>query len=572
MTKTLIKLYWQMGKNTFQYAPTKTKVTYGLSGVIVALFVVFFSAIIGSAAASLPDPFVSIIFSYLFAGLLGFVILIGVPQVFKDLYSSTELAHLFTLPIATRHIFWVKYGQSFIAVPGFLWLVSVILLTVYGVFAKASLLFFPVSYIATLAIILIGMAIAYMLNLVMVQIIPAHRAKELMTVMSALAGLFGYLSFQLPNFFMNGNEGNDLFANLPSMPKWLPLTWGADAIAKAKLGELSFYLPFILIILLAIVLVLLATTLVERGFRTGWIRLNEGSSKKKKRKRVKLQNKLFHPIIFIGIKEWRSVQRDMREWMNFLPFLFFMIFPIITFAGDREALEAIVAEPIISWSIAQGTLLFMITLFGATFASTTIGREANSIHLLRALPINGWHLALGKFWISWLIPFVLLTVIEVGLGVFLHWSFVQIALGALMMALYGLGITGIGLWMGTIGARHNPDNPQPQQRLKVGVSFLLMLLTSFYLIVATVPISLAFFPIESIFEQENLGVGSGGLLGLFAVIAQWKGENQLLVKTLGVLFSLFVTFGITWFTLFLSAIKINKGIIIDVVSNVKTKL
>lgn len=568
MTKTLSKLYWQMAKNTFRHAPSKTKGTYILSGITVAIVIIIFGSFVGNAAARLPESFISIMFSYIFASVLGIVILIGVPQVFKDLYSSNELAHLFTLPIPTRNIFWVKYAQSFVAVPGFFWLISIILLTIYGFAVKAPLLFFPVSYLSVLAVILIGMAVAYLINLIMVQIIPAHRAKELMTVMSALAGLFGYLSFQLPNYFMTGQEGDDLFSSLPSMPKWLPLTWGADAIAKANLGELSFIVPLILIILLAIVLVLLATTLVEKGFRTGWIRLNEGSRQKKKHQRVKLQNKLFHPIVFIGIKEWRSIQRDMREWVSFLPFLFIMVFPLFSMMGEREGMQAIIAEPIISWSAAQGMFLFMLNFFGSSFASTTIGREANAIHLIRVLPINGWQLALGKFWISWFIPVCLLAIIEIGLGIFLHWSITYIVLGIVVMAWYGLGLAGLGLWLGTIGARHNPDNPQ--QRLKVGVSFVLMFATLIYLGLATLPILVTFFPIEEIVENE--GGGTGGLLGILAVIAQWKMNHLLLVKAIGVIFSLFVVLGTTWFTLFLSAIKIDKGVDIDVVNKGKVSL
>lgn len=562
MTRTLLKMYWQMARNTFRYAPSKTKGAYIFSGIAVTLILIFFSVFVGGAAARLPDPFIHVVFSYAFAMMLGMVILIGVPQVFKDLYGANELEHLFTLPIPTKNIFWVKYMQSFIAVPGFLWFISIILLTVYGFAAKASPLFFPVAYLAVLAVILIGMAIAYLLNLIMVQIIPAHRAKELMTVMSALAGLFGYLSFQLPSLFMESQEGEFSYSHLPEMPKWFPLTWGATAIAKAKVTDFSFIVPLFLLIFVATILILMATTLVERGFRTGWIRLNEGRRKKKKRRGTKLHNRLFQPIIFIGIKEWRTIQRDMREWLTFLPFLFIILFPFFSLIVNEEARQEITATPLFSWGIAQIMLLFMLSFLGSSFASTTIGREAKAIQLLRVLPISGWQLALGKFWISWLIPTSIIAFFEIGFGLFLHWPVTYILLGITAIALLGLGLTGISLWFGTIGARHNPDNPH--QRLKVGVSFILMFVSFIYMGLAISPISLTFIPVEAILETED--VGAGEVLGILAVIARWKLNNHLLVQSIGIVFTLLITVGTAWFTLFLSAIKIDKGINIDMVN------
>lgn len=571
MIKTLARLYYQKSRNTIRFAPTKTKVTYGISGLFVGIFIIFLSAMIASSATVLPDEFLSLTFSYLFAMLIGFVILLGVPQVFNDMYSSQELEHLFTLPIPTRNIFWVKFGQSFVAVPGFIWVVAVIFLTVYGIFAKASLIFFPISYLTTLAIILIGMAFAYLLNLILVQIIPAHRAKELMTAMSAFAGIFAYLSFQLPSLFMAETDSNELLATLPELPKWLPLTWAADSIAYAKNGSFSFSLPFILIVLLAIALLFLATLLVERGFRTGWVRLSEGSGRKKSRKKTqgKARNKLSHPIIQIGIKEWLSVKRDFREWITFLPIVFFMFFPLVSLIGNKEVLEAIVAEPQITWSVMLGLFIFLYTILGSTFAATTIGREGESFYLLRVLPINSWHLALGKFWISLLLPVGLLATLQIIFGVLLNWSLSQILIGIIVITIFGTGVTGIGLAFGTIGSRFNRDIPQ--QRLKVGVSFILMIVTFIYMSIATIPITMSFIPLEAIVIEEGWDTNSGGMLGFFTVILNWKSNNQLLVKAIGSMLFLFITLGTAWFTLFFSTIKISKGIEIEIVSNVKSK-
>ncbi|MBS4189600.1 hypothetical protein KHA94_05160 [Bacillus sp. FJAT-49705] len=388
MTKKLLLLFWKMGKNQFRTAPDSTKIAVVLS-TIAALFVtVILSIGVGAMATILPRESYSSLISFAFSGLLAFNILFGVPQVFKNLYGTNDLAFLFTLPIKTRSIYWVKFLQSFVGVPGVLWIFSIILLTVFGVVSKASFVYFPVTCIASLMITLIGMSIAYLINLLLIQIIPVHRAKELMTAMSALAGLFVYVLFQLPNLLSKNEIEEEVLGEMPQMPKWIPMEWAGRSLNEASFGSSEFILPLLLLLVLVIFMLSLSAALVEKGFRTGWIKLNEGNRPKKKRKRSKTAVKIHHPIIAIGIKEWRAIHRDMREWVMFLPFLFFMFFPVISMINDKDSLQFIINHPDVSWLIAQGTFLFMFPFLTGGFASSSIGREAYSIHLLRILIIR----------------------------------------------------------------------------------------------------------------------------------------------------------------------------------------
>lgn len=63
MTKTLMRMYWQMSRNTYRFAPTKTKVTYVILGLLATLVILMFSFFIGNAASSLPDRYVGVLFS-----------------------------------------------------------------------------------------------------------------------------------------------------------------------------------------------------------------------------------------------------------------------------------------------------------------------------------------------------------------------------------------------------------------------------------------------------------------------------------------------------------------------------
>ncbi|MBP2239776.1 ABC-2 type transport system permease protein [Cytobacillus eiseniae] len=566
MTRNLMLLYWNMGKTQFRTAPDNTKVAFVFITIGALFITVLFSFAIGGMAVSLPLHFFEPIIPYVFSALLAFTILFGVPQVFKNLYGTNDLAFLFTLPIKTKSIYWVKFLQSFLGVPGILWVVSIVLIMVFGMASQASLIFYPVAIIVSLLIMLLGLSVAYLINLMLIQIIPVHRAKELMTAMSAIAGIIVYILFQLPNLLHQNNRDNQMVTELPQMPKWLPMEWGGRSLMEAHSGSSGFILPFILLLLFTGLLIFLSSLLVEKGFRTGWIKMNDGSRSKKKRKRKKVNVQLNHPIIAIGIKEWRAIQRDMREWVTFLPFLIFMIFPFITIFNNDGSKEFIFSNPAISWIVLQGIFLFMFTFMTSGFSSSAIAREAYSIHLLRIMPLTGWQIALGKFWINWLIPVVILSVLEVVGGLIFQWKLFDIFLGIIVVSIMSLGITGIGLWIGSIGAKYNPNNPQ--NRLETGVSFLLMILSFLYLFIAAFPSLLVLIPTDTLNLFQD-GEKPIGIVGMLFTMLKWKAANMAILTVISGLITLLISVGVAIFTLYLTVIRINKGLTINFVTNKK---
>src|SRR5699024_9719022 len=120
----------------------------------------------------------------------------------------------------TRKIFWVKYLQSLLGVPLFCFVFLLVPLVVYGIAVQASILFYPVMIITLIAVMVIGLSIAYLFNLGLIQIIPASRANEFMTVMSALSGLFVYFLLMIPRFANDSSLVEALLSGVPLFPDW----------------------------------------------------------------------------------------------------------------------------------------------------------------------------------------------------------------------------------------------------------------------------------------------------------------------------------------------------------------
>lgn len=578
MTRRLLHIYWKQFTRGLSNLRAGQILPIVAIGLLALIFVPIFIFGVSALGEFLPAEERVSLFSMVSLAALILTVLFAIPQVFKHLFSARDVEFLFTLPISTSHIFWVKYIQSFFSTAGFVWLLLGFFFVVFGAGADAALAYFLFIPLVALAVILIGLTIAYLFNLLLIQILPRNRAKELMTLMTGLAGFFIIIIVQLPNLLgITGADVREEFSmSLPIMPSWLPTTWAGEAMAIFSQEFVFIGVVWtVALVALAILVAVLTPMVVERGFRTGWIRLNEGTSRGKKRKQKSMKgNFLKHPVIFLGLKELRAVQRDPREWLTFLPMLFLMIFPFFGIATNAEAREAVLDNPLISWLVAHAMIIFFFTLLIGNFAASSIGREERAVWILRIMPLSGMQIALGKLWIHWLIPCVFVIFLEVILMVVLGWAWYWALAGAISFGFISLGMASIGLWAGTIGGKYNPNNPQ--QRIETGTGFLLLLINIPYMLVMFSIAVLLFMPTEFQPFVADFGDSSMGILSMMGSLVAIVLSGKIMLGSwsivVGMLILLLASLAVTYLFLMLSAERIDQGIQINIVENTSRSL
>ncbi|WP_100373855.1 putative ABC transporter permease subunit [Bacillus sp. FJAT-45037] len=556
MTWNLIKWLWKMNLNGFKYSSDKVKTTLIISGVAIGLIVLMFSGIVYSMASSVPTEAMSQMLALSFLTLFAFLLLFAIPQVFSKLYGDDDLTMLFTLPLKSTQIYWAKFTQIFLGIPGLIFIVSLILLTVFGLGSGAPVIYYPVAYIVSFALVLMGLGIAYMINLLLIQLVPSHRAKELMTVITAFAGVLGYLLFQIPTFMSYGDDAQAL--PLPDVPAWLPVQWAGASLAQVITRSMTSTTVVLLalLILTSAAVLLFSSMLVDKGFRTGWIQMNEGRAKKHKTNK-KQAFRVRSPIMEIGIKDWRMIKRDMREWTMLIPMAFFMFFPIFSIMIRGGSYELIQSIPALSWISLQAITLGLFSFMTSTFTSGSVSREGESIDLLRVLPIRGMTVALGKLWIHWVILLGFIGGLQIICAFVFGWSIIHTITGWLFVGAIGIGSSAVGLYFGAIGAKYNEKNPQ--NRLETGTSFILLFVAFGYSLLQAIPFALALLPVRGLLfllDETNEGI--------FMTIVQWvielKDGAPVLVSLTGLAISLALTTLVTWLFLTLAAKEIDRGV------------
>lgn len=577
MMNLLLKNHWKIITNTIRTQSKKNMFSFIIGVLVIAFFLYLLSKFVWTISSAVSPDMIENMLSFWFLSVTGLIILMGLPYVFKTLYSGSDLEMLFTMPIPTRNIFWVKYIQSYLGIPLYVYIISIVPIVVYGIAVQANLLYFAIAFLALFAITIIGLSIIYLLNLLLIQVVPPGRANEFMTIMSFLSGIIVYLVVMLPNFSNDKPLTEVLISGLPILPKWVPVSWGSSAIAQAMDGSLHAFVPLGMLILLAGIMMIIATMLVEKGFRTGWIRLSEGSSKRRGRGKGKKEShtgKLSHPVIAIGKKEWLSIKRDLREWLTLMPIIFFIVFGFIGFFNSGGSFNEIKGHGDISWPVAQGILLFIYAFTNASIAAYSIGREGPNLWIMQVMPISGKQMAYGKFLISWLIPFLIVSLIEVIATFFLGWTIWQLLSGLVLKGMITMGVSAIGLWIGTLGAKYNPTNPQ--QRLNFGASIVLLILPIIYLFIVMIPIGYLLVPDAALNELPgdlNHGVpGFGGvLLTVLLTILSFKVSHPVITAILGITVLTLLAIGITYLFLSLSARSMERGLKIDMISESSAK-
>src|SRR5690606_10100135 len=218
-----------------------------------------------------------------------------------------------TLPIPTRSIFLVKYLQTLIV--GNLLTIPLILIPLIGlgIGAGAHLLYYPAVVLVVFVVVAGAVAISYLMMLTLVRFLPRKRLNEIIVASQALTGLIAALAGQLFRFSDQLDRAPDV---LPVAPIWLPTTWGAIALERLGRADPFGILPALGVIATSGVLLLLSMRMVERGFRLGWVRISEGSGRKRQtRARSAAYAPPRGPIAGIAVKEITMLRRDIRQWM-----------------------------------------------------------------------------------------------------------------------------------------------------------------------------------------------------------------------------------------------------------------
>jgi ABC-2 type transport system permease protein len=406
------------------------------------------------------------------------------------------------------------------------WMVGLMLVPIlasYAVAFGAGPLFALVSLAALAAFFAIPAAIGAAVTLVLVNVFPARRARDLL----ALIGLFGIaavivaLRMVRPERLASPEGFGSLVAFVSALEApsaaWLPSEWAASSIL-ATVADRPDWFPFALLLATAAALFVLGATLHGRLYAEGFSRAQGGARLQDHARRGGLAawdvgplRAVSPPVRALVAKDGRTFFRDTTQWsqlalLGVLVVVYvYNIRALPLFTGERVSFTLTHAVAFVNVGVAG----FVLSAIAARFLFPAVSLEGRHLWLLKSAPLDLRRLVWTKY-ATGVIPLLLLAI---GLTVATN---LILRVGPLMMVLAVATIVAITLAVSAlalgIGASHPRFETANAAEISTGYGgFLFMMLAVAYLAAVVV---LEAFPVLALLRagRRGLAVGPGELL------------------------------------------------------------
>ncbi|OQX95351.1 hypothetical protein B6I21_05880 [candidate division KSB1 bacterium 4572_119] len=417
-----------------------------------------------------------------FLGFFIFLLASGITISIHYLFISSDLPLLMSSPVAQNTIFTFKLLEAIFANSTFFFFLGMPFFIAYGIVAQAAWFYYPVMILSAFCFLSVPISISFLGALLIVKVIPASRARELMAILLAIVSFGIWMALQVvrasqfdqsssefdPQTFEKlGQISHSIFLN------YLPSTWAARSLSGIASDNFAFFAAnFFPLILLTAVLFYLAMKLSTAAFDKGLISNKQSITIRKRKKREaddslsfsNTGNSIIGTITSIFKRDLKLFTRDSRQITNQIMFVAMMIFlPLIQNDPQSESTFS-----------AYRPYIFVVMLSGflaAQISSRLIPIETKSFWITKLIPQSGLKIIWAKFTISAVFG-TLLSWVAVGIISFYFSSPPRVILLALFTT-SGLSalLSSVGLLFGVSFAQFDWDHPK--RMLSSGGGFLL---------------------------------------------------------------------------------------------------
>jgi ABC-2 type transport system permease protein len=432
----------------------------------------------------LGDFLLRIGLSWLFLTFLSFLAFSGVVTALSNFFLSEDLRLLLAAPLALRRLFYSRFLRTLSQAS---WMVVIFLLPVLlgiGVARCAPCFFYVTALLTIVPFVVIPVAIGTAVTLLLVNVFPARRARDILMLMGLLfaASIVLLIRFVQPERLLRVESLPDVtafFATLQSpITPMLPSFWAGETLFASLVGGRDFLHAAALWATAAAFTLLLASA-NDRWYFAGYSKSQE--SRKARFTQLRSLDRVARALPLstvrrtLLVKDLKVFMRDVTQWSQLLLLLALVLVYLYNFSVlDLERV------PYMSGAIKNvyaflnlGLAGFVMATVAVRFVFPAVSAEGAAFWIIRTAPISFEDFLWSKFWTG-LIPVLLLTeglTISanqfLGIDPFLK-MVTAVAIGFMCFALVGLA-TGYGARY----PRFNADNATQVAGSAGGVAFMI---------------------------------------------------------------------------------------------------
>jgi ABC-2 type transport system permease protein len=405
----------------------------------------------------------------MFVSLFGILILSNVVTALSSFFLAKDLDLLVAAPVDWLRLYGAKLLETAAHSSWMVVLIATPVLTAYGISYHGGFLYPLVAVVSMLPFLFIPAALGSAVTLLLVNIFPARRTRDILSVIAILAAAGVVLLFRLvrperlarPEGFRSLVEFIALLRSPTS--SWMPSEWAAQGI-MGWLRQDPELLPFYMLWSTAAVAVVLGALLHRFLYARGFSKSQESGERWVRQGAVgRLVGRMLTPWGVMRrelvLKEMRLFFRDTTQWSQLIlltvlvvVYVFNIKFLPLRGEGITFFLQNVI--PFVNLILAG----FVLASIAARFIFPGISLEGRTLWLLRSSPLEMRQLLWSKFWVGTLPLLALALGLVFATDVLLQVSGFMMAVSIFTITMLTFAIAGLALGFGALFPKFNTEN------------------------------------------------------------------------------------------------------------------
>ena len=404
-----------------------------------------------------------------FLTFLMILVLSNVITALSTFFLSEDLEFVVAAPVEAETVYSARLIETIVDSSWMVALLAVPLLTAYGAVYATGPLYYLLALATVIPFLIIPAVIGSSVTLLLVNIFPARRTRDLLALVGLLAaaGVVALFRFLRPERLMSPEEFSSLVdfvaaLRTPTSP-WLPSEWAASALMTQLNGRFEWF-PFAFLWSTAAMCFVVGAWLHRRYFDAGFTRAQEGAEKKEGRARSRVLDRIFsgaEPTTReMLVKEFRVFFRDTTQWSQLIllgvlvAVYVYNITVLPLYTGEQVSFLLINAVSFLNLGLAG----FVVAAIAARFVFPAMSIEGRMMWLLKSSPVDVRTIFWSKYRVG-TFPLLLVALpLIVGTNIVLDATPFILILTSVTMIAVTFALTALALGFGALYPNYDTEN------------------------------------------------------------------------------------------------------------------
>ncbi len=457
---------------------------------------------------------------------MAMLLLSNVIAALSTFFLASDLELLMASPADPLRVYGARLLETLTYSSWMVGLMMVPILAAYGVAYHGGVLFVGVAVLALAAFFIIPAVAGSAITLLLVNIFPARRARDLLALLALFAAAGVVLFFRLlrPEQIMSPEGFNSLVDFIAALRTpagtWLPSEWAAQVIMAPLRAGAADWFPLFLLVSTAAAFVVMGAWLHGRFFADGFSRAQEGAALREvERREWPLLALALRPLspsarALVG-KEIRTFFRDTTQWSQLILLAVLVVVYVYNikvlplFSGVEVGFFLVNVVSFLNLGLAG----FVLAAIAARFLFPAVSLEGRTLWLLRSSPLALRSLIWSRYWVN-MIPLLALALgLTAGTNHILKVSPFMMTLSLVTIVVMTFAIGALAIGFGALFPRFDTANAAD---IPTGFGGLMFMMTATGYMAAV--IVLEAWPVHAVLRARLDGVplGSSTMVWLVA--------------------------------------------------------